>query len=93
MAFLNTRGWNEEKCRMLLEEENKCYDVVAVRETGWHDHVEWQGEWMCIGKGRKIGEKKGVGVGVRQGCVMPPTLFNIYTEEVLVRIRLSGQGN
>ncbi len=78
---------------MLLEEERKHHDVVAVGETGWHDHIEWQeGEWICIGKGRKIGEKGG-GVGVRQGCVMPPTLFNIYSEQLLVRIRLSGQGN
>ncbi len=31
-------------------------------------------------------------VGVRQGFVMSPTLFNIFLEEVLVRIRKSKRG-
>lgn len=29
---------------------------------------------------------------VRQCCVLPPTLFNIYIEELTVRIRMSGKG-
>ena len=34
----------------------------------------------------------GNNVGVRQGCVMSPTLFNLYIEELLVRIRKSERG-
>ena len=31
-------------------------------------------------------------VGVRQGCIISPTLFNFYIEELIVRIRNSGYG-
>lgn len=63
-AFLNTRGWKEEKWRTLVE-EGKNYSVIGVTETGWHNRIEWsEGGWHCIDKGRKIGEKKGGGVGV-----------------------------
>ena len=62
-AFLNTRGWNEEKWRLLLK-EGESIDMIGVGETGWHDRVQWQeGGWLCIGRGRKVGEKKGGGVG------------------------------
>ena len=64
VAFLNSRGWNEGKWRTLVEGGKDC-DVIAVGETGWRDYIEWQeGEWIGIGRGRKVGEKKGGGVGV-----------------------------
>ena len=31
-------------------------------------------------------------IGVRQGCVISPTLFNLYIEELIVRIRKSEKG-
>lgn len=31
-------------------------------------------------------------VGVRQGCVISSTLFNMYIEELIARIRLTGRG-
>lgn len=46
-----------------MEGRNDC-DVIAVGETGWHDHTEWQEEWIGIRRGRKVGEKKGGGVRV-----------------------------
>ena len=64
LAFLNTNGWSEGKWRTLIE-EGKGYDVIGVGETGWHDDVEWrEGDWVVIGRGRQVGEKKGGGWGV-----------------------------
>ena len=63
-AFLNTRGWNEGKWRKLLE-EGKMYDVIGIAETGWHEKIQIrEGGWICMGRGRKVGEKKGGGVGM-----------------------------
>ncbi|KAG0715447.1 hypothetical protein GWK47_011916 [Chionoecetes opilio] len=64
LALLNTRGWSEGKWRTLIE-EGKEYDVIGVCETGWHDSIEWdEGGWVGIGRGRKVGEKKGGGAGI-----------------------------
>ena len=41
VALLNSRGWNEAKWRALVEEGRKDCDMIAVGETGWHDHNEW----------------------------------------------------
>lgn len=58
LASINTRGWNEGKWRTVLKEGEE-YDVVGVGETGWHNSIKWEeGGWTCIGKGRKVGEKK-----------------------------------
>ena len=59
-VFLNTRGWNEGKWRTLID-EGKDYGVIGITETGWHNSIERsEGGWHCIGKGRKVGEKKKV---------------------------------
>lgn len=31
-------------------------------------------------------------MGVRQGCVLSPTLFSCYLEELIARVRKSGKG-
>lgn len=63
-AFLNTRGWNEGKWRTLIK-EGEGYDVIGVGETGWHNRIQWQeGGWLGVGRGRKVGEKRGGGVGI-----------------------------
>ena len=39
--------------------------MLGVAETGWHDNIELkEGGWKVIGKGGKVGEKKGGGVGI-----------------------------
>lgn len=38
--------------------------MTSSEETGWHNIIKWKGGWTCIGKERKLGEKKGDGVGV-----------------------------
>ena len=53
-AFLNTRGWNKEKWRTLIE-NGKEYSVIGIAETGWHGSIEWS---EGVGRGRKIGERK-----------------------------------
>ena len=30
-------------------------------------------------------------IGIWQGCVISPTLFNLYIEELIVRIRMTGR--
>lgn len=63
-AFLNTRGWNEEKWRNIIVEGKNC-DIIGLGETGWINSIEWhEGGWMGMGTGRQIGEKKGGGVGI-----------------------------
>ena len=63
-GFLNTRGWNEIKWRIIVE-ECKELDIVAIAETGWHGKIAWQeGGWKGIGRGRNVGEKRGGRVGI-----------------------------
>ena len=86
-AFMNTRGWNEAKWRALILEGQE-YDVIGVAETGWHEKLQWQeGNWVGLGRGRKVGEKKGGGVGIiikeKPGRLVAEELMEKKTESKL----------
>ena len=46
----------------------------------------------CVRVGRKEGEKFRVGVGLRQGCVMSPWLFNLVLDEAVREMNREGKG-
>ena len=48
----------------------------------------------CVRVGNDVSEWFPVNVGVRQGCVISPWLFNVYIDDVIreVNVRLLGKG-
>ena len=48
----------------------------------------------CVQMGNDVSEWFPVNVGLRQGCVMSPWLFNVYTDGVVreVNVRVLGKG-
>ena len=54
----------------------------------------WDGSKACVKIGGKLSEYCDVKVGVRQGCVMSPWLFNVYMDGVIkeVKARIAGIG-
>lgn len=66
-----------------MEGRNDC-DVITIGETGWHDRIEWQDdEWIEIRRGRKVGEKKGGGVGVITKRKEGRDISSLHMEEEL----------
>ena len=54
----------------------------------------YKGSKACVKYGGKISNYFDVGVGVRQGCVMSPWLFNVYMDGVIkeVKAKIAGAG-
>ena len=50
--------------------------------------------WVCVRVGNDVSEWFPVNVGLRQGCVMSPWLFNVYMYGVVreVNVRVLGKG-
>ena len=48
----------------------------------------------CVRVGNDVSETFPVNVGLRQGCVMSPWLFNVYMDDVVreVKVRVLGKG-
>ena len=48
----------------------------------------------CVWVGNDVSEWFQVNVGLRQGCVMSPWLFNVYMDDVVreVNVRVLGKG-
>ena len=48
----------------------------------------------CVRAGNDVSEWFPVNVGLRQGCVMSPWLFNVYMDSVVreVNVRVLGKG-
>ena len=49
----------------------------------------------CVRVGNDVSEWFSVNVGLRQGCVMSPWLFNVYMDDVVreVNVRVLGKGS
>lgn len=63
-AFLNTRGWNEGKWRMMIKKKSMM-SQGQERQNGMTVQNGMKDiRWLGIGAGRQIGQKKGEGEGI-----------------------------
>ena len=71
-------------------------DAKAV--WSWRKIVESSGFYVdsraCVRVGNDVSEWFPVNIGLRQGCVMSPWLFNVYMDGVVreVNVRVLGKG-
>ncbi len=56
--------------------------------------ASYVGSKACVKYGERVSNYFDVGVGVHQGCVMSPWLFNVYMDGVIkeVKARIAGAG-
>ena len=90
MTFLDIEkaydGINRENLMKLLQHIGTDEKIINILKDMYKDNKmkfrlgEIETEWMDNNS------------GVRQGCMVSPTLFNIYIEELFVRIRKLGVG-
>ena len=54
----------------------------------------YEDSWACVRVGNDVSKWFPVNVGLRQGCVMSPWLFNVYMNGVVreVNVRVLGKG-
>ena len=70
---------HDELFRLLLQLDIDGKDLRVVRNLYWH-------QTAAVRVGTDISEFQPIERGVRQGCVMSPDLFNLYSEMILREI-------
>ena len=64
---------------------------IAMRELGVPEHLIklisnlYDGQQACVRTEKGDSELFNIGQGVRQGCILSPTLFNLYAEYIMRR--------
>ena len=73
-------------------DHNKLWKIL--KEMGIPDHVTcllrnlYAGQEVTARTGHGITDWFQIGKGVRQGCILSPSLFNLYTEYIIRNARL-----